>query len=221
MLVGRGAIIIWNDIAPQGRDEFYDWHINEHIPERLAVPGFQRGSRWIAATAETTPEFLTLYETDDPSIATSSPYLERLNAPTEWTRRATAHFRNTQRALTRVVHSTGSGRGGAIATLRFDGSAAGMAACATAARMVARRVDAPRPLRVSAFHFCLTDSIASGARTAESRDRPDIEDAPIGAILAEGCDVDAVADACRTFMTAAGIGMEGTTIGIYRLEHCR
>jgi hypothetical protein len=41
-LAGQVAIIIWNDIAPEGRDEFYDWHLHEHIPERLRVPGFLR-----------------------------------------------------------------------------------------------------------------------------------------------------------------------------------
>ena len=37
---GAGAIIIWNDIAPEGRDDFYDWHLNEHMPERLASQDF-------------------------------------------------------------------------------------------------------------------------------------------------------------------------------------
>ena len=50
-LAGKGAIIIWNDITPEGRDEFYDWHLHEHIPERLGVPGFRRGSRSIAIIA--------------------------------------------------------------------------------------------------------------------------------------------------------------------------
>ena len=38
-LAGKGAIIIWNDITPEGRDQFYDWHLHEHIPERLERAG--------------------------------------------------------------------------------------------------------------------------------------------------------------------------------------
>ena len=91
-LAGKGAIIIWNDIAPEGRDEFYEWHIREHIPERLGIPGFLRGARYIAISPQTRPEFLTLYEIADASVATSAAYLARLNAPTEWTKRATLHF---------------------------------------------------------------------------------------------------------------------------------
>ena len=48
--------------------------------------------------ADTKPEFVTLYEIADASVATSAPYLARLNAPTDWTKRATSHFRNTARA---------------------------------------------------------------------------------------------------------------------------
>ena len=121
-LAGQRAIIIWNDIAPEGRDEFYDWHIHEHIPERLAVPGFRRGSRSIAISPQTKPEFVTLYEIADASVATSAAYLARLNAPTDWTKRATSHFRNTARALTKVLLSEGAGSGGVMATIRFDDS---------------------------------------------------------------------------------------------------
>ena len=47
-LAGRGAVAIWHDIAPEGRDAFYAWHGNEHMPERLAIPGFLRGRRYAA-----------------------------------------------------------------------------------------------------------------------------------------------------------------------------
>jgi len=45
-LLGKAAVIIWNDVAPEGRDAFYAWHDKEHVPERLAIPGFLRGSRF-------------------------------------------------------------------------------------------------------------------------------------------------------------------------------
>jgi hypothetical protein len=146
-LPGTGAIIIWNDIASDGRDEFYNWHLNEHIPERLSVPGFLVGSRYIAVSSETKPEFLTLYVTRDETIATSASYLKRLNAPTPWTKRATAHFRNTSRALTRSAFSQGTGMGGFIGTFRFDGSEcrafpASMHACQTLRQAAPRRLRA-------------------------------------------------------------------------------
>ena len=29
---GGGAVAIWHDIAPEGLDEFYAWHGEEHMP---------------------------------------------------------------------------------------------------------------------------------------------------------------------------------------------
>ncbi len=79
-LLGNAAVLIWNDVAPEGRDQFYRWHDREHIPERLALPGFLRGRR-LACTGHS-PEWLTIYEADDLDVLTSPEYLARLNAPT-------------------------------------------------------------------------------------------------------------------------------------------
>lgn len=220
-LAGKGAIIIWNDITPEGRDQFYDWHIHEHIPERVGVPGFLRGGRYIAITPETRPEFLTLYEIADASVAISAPYLERLNNPTDWTKRATAHFRSTARALTDVVLSEGEGPGGVAGTIRFDGTAAAQAA------LERMRVAAPtlseiaRMPRISGAHLCLTDNAASAKKTVESENRPDILTAPVGVVLIEGCDRAAVqAAAAHVLQTCQANGTE-LQVGYYALEHVR
>jgi hypothetical protein len=47
-LAGEGAVVIWHDIAPEGRAQFYAWHGREHMPERLGIPGFLRGRRYVA-----------------------------------------------------------------------------------------------------------------------------------------------------------------------------
>ena len=57
-LSGLGAVAIWHDLVPEARDEFYDWHNREHMPERVGIPGFRRGRRYIAAAGG--PEFFNL-----------------------------------------------------------------------------------------------------------------------------------------------------------------
>src|SRR4051812_4319050 len=106
-LSGEGAICIWNDITDEGEAEFYAWHIEEHIPERVGIPGFIRGRRYVACDDASEPKFFTLYETATPEVHVGQDYMNRLNAPTDWTRRATQGFRNTFRALTRVKTSFG------------------------------------------------------------------------------------------------------------------
>lgn len=220
-LAGRGAILIWNDIASEGRDDFYDWHMREHIPERIDVPGFHRGSRLIATSRDTMPEFLTLYEISDPSIATSAPYLARLNAPTDWTKRATAHFRNTARALTDVVLDEGQGSGGMMATIRFEDTERGREAFARVRAIRSALVDTAKLPRICGVQLCTTNNAASAVRTAESRDRADIMPAPIGAILIEGCDEMALRTAVAHVLKQCGIESGGLPVGIYRLEHVR
>ena len=47
-MLGKAAVAMWWDIAPDMKAEFEDWHTHEHMPERLAIPGFLRGMRWIS-----------------------------------------------------------------------------------------------------------------------------------------------------------------------------
>ena len=46
MMLGRTAVALWWDIAPETVREFEHWHSIEHMPERLSIPGFRRGTRW-------------------------------------------------------------------------------------------------------------------------------------------------------------------------------
>ena len=87
MLAGEGAVAIWNGIADAGRADFYAWHLHEHMPERVGIPGFVRGRRYRAADAQTQPEFFTLYETQTFQVIQGADYLARLNDPKEQAKR--------------------------------------------------------------------------------------------------------------------------------------
>ena len=117
-LSGKGAVAIWHDIAPEGRNDFYAWHGHEHMPERAGIPGFLRGRRYVAVAGA--PEFFNLYETVTRFTVTGADYLGRLNAPTPWTSATVRHFRCVSRSLCEVAASYGDGQGGLIATIRYD-----------------------------------------------------------------------------------------------------
>src|ERR1700730_11880409 len=89
-LAGQGVAAIWNDILPEGRADFFEWHNREHMPERVGIPGFRRGRRYIALSGA--PEFFTLYETDSPEVLVGQDYLNRLNNPTPLTQRVPPKF---------------------------------------------------------------------------------------------------------------------------------
>ena len=115
---GRAAVAMWWDIAAEARPEWEDWHTHEHMPERLGIPGFLRGSRWVAVAGD--PSYFVLYEAARLATVSAGPYLERLNNPSPWSRRMMPHHRNMVRSLCRVRVSHGGGVGQAIATIRLS-----------------------------------------------------------------------------------------------------
>jgi hypothetical protein len=115
-LLGTGVLAIWNGIAPEAEAAFVAWHVREHIPERVGVPGFLRGRRYVAVEGE--PKYFNFYEAESPSVLTSPAYVARLNAPSAWTREVVAHFRDTSRTVCDTVASLGQGEGGAIETIQ-------------------------------------------------------------------------------------------------------
>jgi hypothetical protein len=102
-LLGQGALVIWHDVRDE--TDYNEWHSKEHMLERVAVPGFRRGLRYVALAGS--PKYLNLYEVDDVATLTSRPYLDRLNDPTPWTRRVLPAVYNNSRTLCRVVASRG------------------------------------------------------------------------------------------------------------------
>ncbi|HUG22283.1 MAG TPA: hypothetical protein VMN83_07135, partial [Albitalea sp.] len=77
MMRGQAALAMWWDMAPGVCDEFEHWHSHEHFPERLALPGFQRASRW--AEADGGEGFFVLYELATYEALVSAEYLASLN----------------------------------------------------------------------------------------------------------------------------------------------
>ncbi len=218
-LLGGAAVLIWNDVAPEGRTQFYQWHDKEHMPERLALPGFRRGRRW--SRRGHSPEWLTLYEAVDVSALVSREYLARLNAPTPGTVAALTHFRNTSRAVCKVVHSVGSSTGGQMLAMRLSvGAANSDAMC-----RYLREEGFPRAMAragVVACHLLVADASASYVKTAESSTRE--FDVPAWVLLCEASTQDAAAD-LKNVVEGGGFGRLGVEVrddyAVYALEICR
>ena len=120
-LLGSAAMLLAFDVAAEAVDEHDRWHTHEHLPERLSIPGFLRGTRWLAA--EGAPRYMVLYEVASLATLTSPAYLERLDHPTPWTTKIMAYYRGMSRGLCAVLGSFGYGQGGAAALVRFTPSA--------------------------------------------------------------------------------------------------
>ncbi len=220
-LAGKGAVAIWHDIAPEGRAAFYDWHGQEHMPERTGIPGFLRGRRYVAVDAE--PEFFNLYETVSPATVTAPDYFARLNAPTPWTTQTVRHFRGVARSLCAVAASYGEGQGGLIATVRYaidDNLATAHHANMTQSVLPAL---AAQP-DVAGCHLLVADAAASAVETAERKLRAEKNQVPRWALLVESWgDIEPFVAQCRALVAGAALrdATSAPVLGIYRLQNSR
>lgn len=114
----EGVLVIWNDIAEGWEAEFLNWHVREHMPERVSLPGFLRGQRYVAIEGK--PSYFNFYEAQDAAAFSSDIYRERLNNPTPWTKKVVAQFANTGRTICRRVAWAGRGDGAFVETVRLS-----------------------------------------------------------------------------------------------------
>lgn len=220
-LEGRGAVAIWQDVRPEVRADWYEWHTREHMPERVGIPGFLRGRRYIALDAR--PEFFTLYETASPAVTTGADYAARLNNPTEWTQRIAPKLYNNVRSLCSVAVSSASGQGGLMMTWRYDVNQGREDEQRALLERILPEL-AGRPGIVGA-HLCLADTAASRVETEEKKSRSEQASVPGWIILIEGASGRApLAAACLELLPDAVLVAAGAitpiTRGVYQLQHC-
>lgn len=187
---GTGVVAIWHDLLPEARDEFYEWHNREHMPERAAIPGFQRGRRYIALDAG--PSYFNLYEADSVQVLGGDDYLARLNAPTPWTQKVVQSYRNVARSICDVHYTDGVGSGAYLVTLRFDVAADRSVQVLEALRdrMLPPLVEAQG---ITGVHFATADEAVSKVETAEKKARSEGTEIPSWIIIIEGCATDYLA----------------------------
>jgi hypothetical protein len=118
---GVDILAVWNDVDPAHEAEYHRWYWEQHLPERLSIPGFLSAYRYRAMDA--TPTFFTWYFVRDVEVLRSPAYLERLGNPTEWTTSVMPSFRNMTRCACRLTLDSGRGIGGNVVVVRVTAAA--------------------------------------------------------------------------------------------------
>lgn len=116
-LRGEGLLALWGDADPAREDGFNQWYTHEHLPERIALPGFLRARRYVGDLpgADTgLGRYVTLYETASTAALQSPEYLHVLDHPTPATSEYMPLFAAMSRTGCRVVATSGDGVGGAL-----------------------------------------------------------------------------------------------------------
>lgn len=95
---GTGLLMVWADVPADREAEFNRWYNEEHLAERLAIPGFLAGARYEAVKGG--PKHLAVYELTSAAVMESAAYRKVQDNPSAWTQRsgpqaiATGYIRN-------------------------------------------------------------------------------------------------------------------------------
>jgi hypothetical protein len=95
---GSGMLMVWCDVPADKEAEFNRWYNEEHIAERLSIPGFLSAARYEAVKGG--PKHLAVYELENAAVMESEAYKKVSNNPTPWTKKtgpqavATTFIRN-------------------------------------------------------------------------------------------------------------------------------
>lgn len=215
---GKAALAMWWDMAPGMREEFEHWHSHEHFIERLAVPGFQRASRW--ADADGGEGFFVLYELATFEALVSPEYLARLNAPSEWSQRMMPHHRHMVRSQCHVLESrTGAVAGHAI-TIRFSPAAGNEERLRSYLRALVQEL----PVRpgLTGAHLLRTDTPAI-APTTEQKIRGLADRAADWIFIGNGYDAQALRRLAEGELSPAALhaagAADGASTGVFVLRH--
>lgn len=81
----RGMLFSQMQPPPELETEFHDWYDTEHIPVRLALPGFESAVRYEIVAGH--PRYLAVYHISDMNVIQSKAYRQLKDRPSERARR--------------------------------------------------------------------------------------------------------------------------------------
>lgn len=105
-----GLLLVMHDIPADLEDDYNRWYHEEHLAERLALPGFVSARRYRAVGSQ--PAYMVVYKCHAIDALTSSAYRQVLDNPTDLTRKLLPKLQNVTRAACRETWSSGNAIGG-------------------------------------------------------------------------------------------------------------
>jgi hypothetical protein len=127
----KGMMVIWGEVQDNSinEEDLNEWWTYEHLPERLAIPGFRRARRY-HSMANAKSQYLVCYEVSSLDIFTSSAYMHALNNPTAGTQTYMPLMSSMNRLVCCVTQSctrpelegfSESGTGATMVLITFEG----------------------------------------------------------------------------------------------------
>lgn len=117
----KGFLLVTARPAPIFEEEFNAWYDTEHVPERMAVPGFQAARRYVGISGS--PGYLAVYDMESPDVLNSDAYLKvSFEKSSPWTKRVVGRARVQRAAGIQVYPGNALTQAAArVLLMRFSG----------------------------------------------------------------------------------------------------
>ncbi len=116
-LYGKGLLMTFTEVPSLIEHDFNEWYNNEHLDERINIPGFRRARRYEAIKANI--KYLTTYEALDSNNIASKDYLDVLKSPSDLSQIIMPQFTKWHRMTCNVLIDQTHGMGAALTLIRF------------------------------------------------------------------------------------------------------
>jgi hypothetical protein len=151
-MANKGFLLVLMQPPAAFEEEFNAWYDTEHIPERVAVPGFETGLRYVCIDGA--PRYLAMYDTQNAEVFNTPGYLKvSFDNSSPWTKRVTSRVRVYRSAGEQVYPGNAlTGRAARVTVLRFRALPAS-AEKAIVAGMRANFEGLPQTIQVRVFAY--------------------------------------------------------------------
>ena len=102
--IGGTVLVVTMEVDPADEAEFNRWYNEQHLPERMAIPGYISARRFKLEEGDGALQYLCIWELEDGSPLQSRMYQEQNAQPTALWRRVQPTIKARTRGLYRQIY---------------------------------------------------------------------------------------------------------------------
>ena len=102
--IGGTILVVMMDVDPEHEEEFNRWYNEEHLTERLEIPGYVSARRFKLEEGEGVLKYLCIWELEDGSPMQSEEYKAQQQRPSELRDRVHTYIKQRARGLYKQIY---------------------------------------------------------------------------------------------------------------------
>jgi antibiotic biosynthesis monooxygenase (ABM) superfamily enzyme len=102
--IGGTILAVMMEVNPEHEEEFNRWYNEEHLPERLEIPGYISARRFKLEEGEGVLKYLCIWELEDASPLQSEEYQAQRLRPSELRDQVYGYIKQRARGLYRQIY---------------------------------------------------------------------------------------------------------------------